>query len=41
VTCEKRSKRTLREGLFYRLNVIRVDVPPRAERREDPPLVDF
>ncbi|WP_244154338.1 sigma-54 interaction domain-containing protein [Desulfospira joergensenii] len=40
---EKSMKRKqFREDLFYRLNIIKIDIPPLRERKEDiPPLIEY
>ncbi len=35
-------KKTFREDLFYRLNIIKIDIPPLRERKEDiPSLIEY
>jgi len=35
-------KKTFREDLFYRLNIIKIDIPPLRERQEDiPALIEY
>lgn len=39
---ESMTKKTFREDLFYRLNIIKIEIPPLRERREDiPPLIEY
>nr|NJM01513.1 sigma-54-dependent Fis family transcriptional regulator [Desulfobacula sp.] len=39
---ESIQKKTFREDLFYRLNIIKIDVPPLRERKEDiPSLLEY
>jgi two-component system, NtrC family, response regulator AtoC len=39
---ESMAKKTFREDLFYRLNIIKIEIPPLRERKEDiPPLIEY
>ena len=39
---EKIKKKEFREDLFYRLNIIKIDIPPLRDRPDDiPPLVEY
>jgi two-component system response regulator AtoC len=36
------NKATFREDLFYRLNIIKIEIPPLRKRKEDiPPLIEY
>jgi len=39
---EKIKQKTFREDLFYRLNIIKIDIPPLRQRKEDiPSLIEY
>ncbi len=39
---ERMKNKTFREDLFYRLNIIKIDIPPLRKRREDiPALIEY
>lgn len=39
---ESIARKTFREDLFYRLNIIKIDIPPLRERKEDiPSLIEY